>query len=96
LRFIRKALRDEISPEGLVLLKKEGTFGPLTTVFPKEATNWAAQAGVKPEDCLAFRLDRTNSLRAEVVLARVPDSPPATRASLLPSFRILRCNDVKP
>ncbi len=61
--FIRKALRDELSPEGLAVLKQHGAFGPLLQVFPQEGTNWAAQAGVKPEDCVALRLER-NGQRA--------------------------------
>ena len=89
--FLRKALNDEISPEGLAVLKKEGRFGALTNLFPAEGAAWAAQAGVKPEDCVAFRLDRTKGFRAEVVLARfqAPGSPlPAT-------YRIVRCNNVR-
>ena len=101
--FITKALRDEISPEGLALLKRDGRFGPLTNLFPAEAQSWAARAAVKPEDCVAFRLDRTNAPRAEVVLVRVPDSPPATgqpplapRSSSLPPYRLVRVNNVRP
>ena len=92
--FIRKALRDELSPEGLAVLKKQGAFGPLLEVFPQEATNWVAQAGVKPEDCVAFKLER-NGQRSEVVLARAPGSPLAVRPSSLPSYRIVRVNNVK-
>lgn len=86
--FITKALRDELSPAGLALLKREGRFGPLTNLFPAEAQSWTAQAGVKLEDCVAFRLDRPNSPRAEVVLVRDPDSP-------LAPFRLLRVNNVR-
>jgi hypothetical protein len=92
--FIRKALQDEISLAGLAILNKRAQFGPLTNMFPAEASNWAAQAGVKPEDCLAFRLER-NGQRAEVVLARTPGSPLVPRRSSLPSFRIVRVNNVK-
>ena len=63
--FLTKALRDEISPEGLAVLQRDGAFGPLTNIFPAEAQGWAGQAGVKPEDCVAFKLER-NGLRAEV------------------------------
>ena len=90
--FITKALREEISLDGLVLLKRDGRFGPLTNLFPDEAQSWATQAGVRPEDCMAFRLVRPNAPRAEAVLVRLPDtshSPP-------PSFRVVRCNNVRP
>ena len=88
--FLTKALADEISPEGLAVLQREGSFGPLTNLFPVEAAQWAKQAGVKPEDCVAFKLER-NGLRAEVVLARPStlNSQPST------GFRVLRCNNVK-
>lgn len=88
--FLRKALQDEISAEGLVVLGRDGEFGPLPTLYPTEAKRWADQAGVNPEDCIAFKLER-NGLRAEVVLARPStlDSQPAT------GFRVLRCNNVK-
>lgn len=81
--FIRKALQEEISPEGLAVLKKKGQFGSLTEVFPQESTNWATQAGVNPEDCVAFKLER-NGLCAEVVLQKDQDA-----------YRVLRCNNVK-
>jgi hypothetical protein len=89
--FLVKALRDEISPEGLAELKAKGRFGPLTNLFPQEAAQWASQAGVPPGECMAFRLDRTNGFRAEVVLHRSSslDTP-------LIRFRIIRCNNVKP
>jgi hypothetical protein len=88
--FLRKALADEISPEGLAVLERQGSFGPLTNLFPDEAEAWAKQASVKAEDCLAFKLDR-NGLRAEVVLARLStlNSQPST------CFQIVRCNNVK-
>jgi len=91
--FIRKALRDELSPDGIALLKKRARFGPLLELFPHEATNWAAQAGVEVTNCVAFRLDRPDGLRAEVVLVtqsaiRNPQS--ATE------YRLLRVNNVTP
>ena len=91
--FISKALHDEISVEGLAVLKKQGAFGPLEQVFPNEGKAWADQAGVKPEDCVAFKLER-NDLRAEVVLAKLStlNSQPSTRTA---SYRIVRCNNVK-
>jgi hypothetical protein len=93
IEFVSKALRDEISAEGLKVLSREGQFGPLTNVFPQEASAWAAQAGVRPEDCMAFRLER-NGQRAEVVLARNPSLQPSA-SGLQASFRILRVNNVK-
>ncbi|MCU0785623.1 MAG: hypothetical protein MUF81_16580 [Verrucomicrobia bacterium] len=91
IEFLTKALHDEISPEGIGVLKREGQFGSLTNLFPVEAKTWAEQAGVNPEDCVAFRMER-NGLRAEVVL--VNNAPLATRHSSL-AFRIVRCNNVK-
>jgi hypothetical protein len=88
--FLTKALRDEISAEGLAVLQREGAFGPLTSIFPAEAERWATQAGVKPEDCVAFKLKR-NGLRAEVVLAR----PSTLNAQPSTAFELVRCNNVK-
>ena len=81
--FLVKALRDEISPEGIAVLHKDGAFGPLTNLFPAEAMAWTTAAGVKPENCVAFKLER-HGLRAEVVLVREAET-----------FRVLRCNNVK-
>jgi hypothetical protein len=89
--FLRKVLRDEISPEGIEALRQHGTFGPLREVFPQEAEGWAHQAGVKPEDCVAFKLERSNAFRAEVVLVM----PSTAAAQPSTPFRILRCNNVK-
>ncbi len=96
--FLTKALADEISPEGLAVLQQEGAFGPLTNLFPVEAADWAKQAGVKPEDCLAFKLER-NGLRAEAVLARESNNHnPASGVQHPDSriqYRIVRLNNVK-
>jgi hypothetical protein len=91
--FVRKALQDELSIEGLNLLKKEGEFGPLAKLFPLESTNWAAQAGVDMTNCVAFRLDHSNGLRTEVVLTR---QPATSHPSSGITYRVLRCNNVKP
>jgi hypothetical protein len=88
-QFLTKALADEIFPQGLTVLQRGGSFGPLTNLFPAEAEKWSKQAGVKPEDCLAFNLER-NGLRAEVVLAE--DSAHRTPHSAL---KTVRCNNVK-
>jgi len=86
--FVSKALAGEISSEGLAVLRRDGQFGPLKDVFPQEAEKWAGQAGVKPDDCVAFRFER-NGARAEVVLVKRPEAPNTPAA-----FRIIRCNDV--
>ncbi|MSU57234.1 MAG: hypothetical protein EXS35_03465 [Pedosphaera sp.] len=87
--FLVKALRDEISVEGLAVLQRDGAFGSLTNIFPAEAKTWSNQAGVKPEDCVAFKLER-NGIRAEVVLVQNPD-----RGTQNAELRIVRCNNVK-
>lgn len=81
--FLRKTLADELSAEGVAALRKEAAFGPLREIFPSEAGNWAKQAGVPLEECVAFQLERSG-VRTEVVLAR--------RGS---EYRIVRCNNVK-
>jgi hypothetical protein len=86
--FITKALRDELSAEGLEALRKGAQFGPLKELFPAEADAWASQAGVKAEDCVGLRMER-NGIRAEVVLVRSPNHESR------PPFRIVRCNNVK-
>lgn len=68
---------------GLAVLQREGEFGTLSDLFPAEASTWAEQAGVKPEDCVAFKLDNNGS-RSEVVLVRNNEN-----------FHIVRCNNVK-
>jgi len=83
LEFLTKALRDEISSEGLAVLRREGSYGTLEKLFPQEAAAWAGQAGVQPSDCVAFRLDR-NGVRAEVVLVHEGQA-----------YRVVRCNNVK-
>ena len=91
--FLTKALADEISREGLAVLQREGSFGPLTNLFPVEAENWTKQADVKPEDCVAFKLER-KGLRAEVVLAREPDVG-GQKSEVGDRYRIVRLNNVK-
>jgi len=91
--FIRKVLRDEISPEGIYALRRHGTFGPLKDLFPKEAAGWASQAGVAPEDCVAFKMERPSGFRAEVVLVKA--TALGQQSSAKPVCRILRCNNVQ-
>ena len=83
LEFIRKSLQDEISLEGFDVLKKHATYGPLNQLFPAEAAAWAKQAGVNPDDCVAFKLEQ-NGLKSEVVLVLENQS-----------LKIVRCNNVK-
>jgi hypothetical protein len=80
--FIRKALRNEISEDGVLLIAKHGTFGPLNQIFPGRGAAWAREAGVNPDDCVAFRCDR-ESLRTEVVFEVQGQT-----------YRIVRCNNV--
>lgn len=87
--FLVKALRDEISVEGLAVLQRDGDYGSLTNIFPAEAKTWSNQAGVNAEDCVALKLER-NGLRAEVVLVRIADSN-----NQIANLRIVRCNNVK-
>jgi hypothetical protein len=87
--FLTKALQNEISPEGLAVLKREGRFGSLRALFPKEADHWAELAGVNPEECVAFKAE-LNGLQAQVVLFK--DS---TTSDPLSAFRVIRCNNVK-
>ncbi|MBE0543657.1 MAG: hypothetical protein IH623_20115 [Verrucomicrobia bacterium] len=91
--FLAKALNDEISPEGLAVLKQQGDYGPLKKLFPAEAEAWATQAGVHPDDCVAFKLDR-NGLRAEVVLDK-PSILNSATTTAKPGYRIVRVNNVK-
>lgn len=82
-RWLRDVLRDELSPEGVAALRKEGDFGKLTDLFPEHALSWAKAAGAAPDECLALRMDRAG-VTAEVVLVPGPHG-----------FRISRCNNVK-
>ncbi len=91
--FLAKALNDEISPEGLAVLKARGDYGPLKELFPAEADAWCAQAGVRPDDCVAFKLER-NGVRAEVVLIKPPTSDFQSSSDGGP-YRIVRLNNVK-
>jgi hypothetical protein len=81
--FARKALAEELSDEGLKALSKVGQFGPLLNLFPQEGPAWAKQAGVKPEDCVAFKAER-EGIRTEVVLHGTTNG-----------YLIVRCNNVR-
>jgi hypothetical protein len=91
--FLAKALTDEISPEGLAVLRKEGRYGQLREVFPAEAEDWASHAGVMADDCVAFRLER-NGIRAEVVLLKQAKPAVPGRLRTAP-YLIVRVNNVK-
>jgi hypothetical protein len=81
--FLKKALRDEISADGIAALNRKASFGLLRELFPQEAVAWTKQAGVNPDHCVAFKMERAG-IRAEVVLVQEGNS-----------YRILRCNNVK-
>ena len=81
--FTQKALAEELSEDGLKVLRKVAQFGPLMRLFPNEGLAWATQAGVKAEDCVAFRAERAG-IRTEVVLILDEDS-----------CRVVRCNNVR-
>lgn len=80
--FILRALRDEVSSEGMAVMRREAQFGSLEQVFPEDALLWASNAGVRSVDCVAFRLEK-NGLRAEIAIATNP----------VP--RVIRINDVR-
>ena len=67
-RFISFALEGVVSEEGIRILEKEGTFGPLMRIFPDEGLRWASVAGVDPAVCVAFRLEH-NGFTAEAAVA---------------------------
>ena len=81
--FLQKALADEISEAGVAVLANKGRFGTLREIFPDKAAQWAGQAGVKIDDCVAFKAER-NGIQAEAVLVREGNS-----------YRIVRCNNIK-
>jgi hypothetical protein len=81
--FLVKALSDEISPAGVMALKRHAEFGLAKAVFPTEALKWCAQAGVNANDCVAFKMER-DGIRAEVLLVHEGQN-----------YRVVRCNNVK-
>lgn len=91
--FLVKALTDEISPEGLAVLRKHGDYGPLRKLFPAEAEAWAKSAGVIADDCVAFKLER-NGLRAEVILLN-PSRSKAHPSASPPTYRVVRINNLR-
>lgn len=91
--FLTKVLNNEISPEGLAVLRQRGDYGPLKKLFPAEAETWCTQAGVHPDDCVAFKLER-KGLRAEVVLLKPSNFESEATHGKAP-YRIVRVNNVK-
>ena len=81
--FLNKALRDEISAEGLKVLYETGRFGSLLAIFPDKANGWAETLGINPENCVAFRGEK-GDITAELVLEKTADG-----------YRIVRCNNIK-
>jgi hypothetical protein len=82
-QWLSEVLRDEISTEGLGILGREGSFGPLRELFPEQAEPWAAVFRVAVDDCVAFRMER-DGITAELVFGETASG-----------WRILRCNNVK-
>ena len=82
--LVRDLLNTEVSPEGLAILTRDGTFGPLRSIFPAEAQTIADTAKVSPDECVAFALTRA-TLTAELVLHR----------DTAGTYRVLRCNDIR-
>lgn len=80
--FILRALRDEVSVEGLAVMRREATFGSLAKVFPEDAQIWSSSSGVRADDCVAFRLEK-NGIRAEIALVTNP------------TYRVIRVNNVR-
>ncbi len=81
--FLRKALKDEVSEDGLDVLASTGVFGPLREVFPEEAHEWTGPHGLDPAECVAFRATK-GALRAELVLHVAEDD-----------YRVVRCNNIR-
>jgi hypothetical protein len=81
--FLIKALRDEISPDGVLALKHHAEFGSLEKIFPDKAAAWCKQANANPYNCVAFKMEH-DGIRAEVVLVREGQT-----------YRVVRCNNVK-
>lgn len=80
--FLGKALSDEVSPEGLEVMRREAQFGRLTELFPEEGPRWAQSAGVRVEDCVAFRLEKLGVV-AEIGIVTSP------------AARVIRLNNVR-
>lgn len=81
-QWLRDVLREEVTAEGVAALRSKGKFGRLPEVFPESSSRWTEDSGVRPEDCLAWRMER-GGITAEVVYASSPQG-----------FRFLRINNV--
>lgn len=58
-QIMSKSLRNEISAEGIELLRRKGKFGPLSDICPDRGARWAQTAGVSIHECLAFRVENS-------------------------------------
>lgn len=81
-QWLRDVLREEIDEDGLAELRSHGQHGPLLELFPDSATAWTVGSGVSPENCLAWRMERSG-ITAEVVYTNSPEG-----------VRFLRINNV--
>lgn len=81
-QWLRDVLREEIDQDGLAELRSHGLHGPLLELFPESATAWTVGSGVSPENCLAWRMERSG-VTAEVVYTNSPEG-----------VRFLRINNV--
>lgn len=81
--LLQELLSSEISAAGVAVLSKQGKFGSLRSLFPSEADAWATAFGVPADQCVAFRMSRSD-ITAELVFHRSGDI-----------YNILRCNNVR-
>ena len=81
--FVRKALMDEISEEGVRVIASKGEFGTLREMFPVEAESWTKPHGINPDECVAFKASKGN-IQAELVLQVIEND-----------YRIVRCNNIR-
>ena len=81
--FVRKALTDEISEEGVRVITSKGEFGTLREIFPMEAESWTKPHGINPDECVAFKAFR-GGIRGELVLQMHGAD-----------YRIVRCNNIR-
>jgi hypothetical protein len=81
--FLSKVLADELLSDGVLVLRGHAQFGSAKSIFPNECAGWCQQAGVNPDDCVAWRMERAG-IQAEVLLVHAGEG-----------YRIMRCNNVK-
>jgi hypothetical protein len=66
-RSLVRYLSDELSAQGLDMLRNKGNVRPLVEAFPREGTQWAQNAGVDPFDCIAITHPVNDDLLAVLV-----------------------------